>query len=165
MRDNGGEWMLWKRNPLSASNMGGVWERQIRNARPILTSWLKTIGTSLKDESLRTLLIEVEAIVNSRPLTKDLLSDVNSEKPLHPIHLVTLKSRAAMPPPGVFTAPDIYCCKHWRTVQHISNEFCSRWRIEVFATRQCRQKWNAIRRNCKVGDIVLLKDEIVGQWQ
>ena len=27
MRDNGGEWILWKQNPPSASNMGGVWER------------------------------------------------------------------------------------------------------------------------------------------
>ena len=165
MRDNSGEWMLWKRNPLSVSNMGGVWERQIRSARTILTSLLKTHGTSLNDESLHALLIEVEVIVNSRPLKTDLLSDDNSMVPLSPINLLTLKSGVVMPPPGVFTAPDIYCCKHWRTVQHISNEFCSRWGIEVFATRQCRQKWNTIRRNCKVGDIVLLKDEIVGQWQ
>ena len=27
MRDSVGEWMLWKRNPPSASNMGRVWER------------------------------------------------------------------------------------------------------------------------------------------
>ena len=63
MRDSGGEWMLWKLNPPSASNMGGVWERQIRSARTILTSLLKTHGTSLNDKSLRTLLIEVEVIV------------------------------------------------------------------------------------------------------
>ena len=37
LRDNSEEWMLWKRNPLSASNMGGVWEKQIRSARTILT--------------------------------------------------------------------------------------------------------------------------------
>ena len=68
MRDNGGEWMLWKRNPPSASNMGGVWERQI-SARTILTSLLKIHGTSLNDESLHTLLIEVKAFVNFHPMT------------------------------------------------------------------------------------------------
>ena len=78
--------------------------------------------------------------------------------PLSPINLLTLKSRVVMSPPGVFTAPDIYCCKHWGRVQHISNEFWSRWRKEVLATLQCWQKWNTIRRNCKVGDIVLLKE-------
>ena len=119
--NSGGEWMLWKRNPPSASNVGGVWERQIRSART------KTHGTSLNDESLRTLLIEVEAIVNSHPLTTDLLSDVNSMIPLSPMNLLTLKSRVVMPPPGVFTTPAIYCLKHWRRVQHTSNEFWSRW--------------------------------------
>ena len=43
-------------------------------------------------------------------------------------------------------------------MQHISNEFWSRWRREVLATLQCQQKWNAISRNYKVGDIVLLKE-------
>ena len=50
MRDNGVEWMLWKQNPPSASNMGRVWEKKIRSARTILTSFLKTHGTSLNDE-------------------------------------------------------------------------------------------------------------------
>ena len=110
------------------------------------------------DESLRTLLIDVEVIVNSRPFTTDLLSDVNSMIPLSPINLLTLKSRVLMPPIGGFTAPDIYCGKHWRRVQHISDEFWSRCRKEVLATLQCQQKLNTIRRNCKVGDIVLLKE-------
>ena len=62
--------------------MGGVWQRQIRSARTILTFLLKTHGTSLNDESLHSLLMEVEAIVNSHPLTTDLLSDVSSMIPL-----------------------------------------------------------------------------------
>ena len=35
MRDNGSEWMLWKQNPPSASNMAGVSESQIRSAKTI----------------------------------------------------------------------------------------------------------------------------------
>ena len=72
--------------------MGGVWERQIRSARTILISLLKIHGTSLNDESLQTLLIEVEAIVKSHPLKTDLLSGVNGMIPLNPINLLTLKS-------------------------------------------------------------------------
>ena len=30
LEENGGDWMVWKRNPWHASNMGGVWEQQIR---------------------------------------------------------------------------------------------------------------------------------------
>ena len=29
MRDNGGEWMLWKQNPPSASNMEGAWYNMV----------------------------------------------------------------------------------------------------------------------------------------
>ena len=36
----------WKRNPPSASNMGGVWERQIRSIRSILLSMFKTWNNS-----------------------------------------------------------------------------------------------------------------------
>ena len=81
------------------------------------------MSDSLGDKSLQTLLLEKEAIVNSCPLTTDLLSDVNSLIPLSPINLLTMKPKVVMPPPGVFSAPDMYSCKHWRRVQHISNEF------------------------------------------
>ena len=102
MQDNGGEWMSWKRNSTVASNMGGVWERQIKSARKILESLLKTHSASLSDKSLRALPVEVEAIVNSRPLTTDLLSDVNSLIPLSQINLLSMKSKVVMPLQGVF---------------------------------------------------------------
>ena len=65
-----------------------------------------------------------------------------------------------MLPPGVFTSADMYCRKHWRRVQHLSNEFWSRWRKEVLLTLQNRQKWNNKTRNCEIGDIVLVKDDM-----
>ena len=74
MQDNGGEWMFWKRNLSEVSNMGGMWDRQIRSVTKILGSLLKTHGASLNNKSLWTMLVEVEAIVNSCPLTTDLMS-------------------------------------------------------------------------------------------
>ena len=165
LKENGGEWMIWKRNPPLSSNMGGVWERQIWSARAILNSLLKTHGSSLSDESLQTLLVEVEAIINSRPLTTDVLSDVTSLAPLSPVNLLTMKSKVVMPPPGHFTSPDRYCRKQWRRVQHLLNEFWNRWRKEVLLTLQNRGKWNKQQRNCKVGDVVLLKEDAEhNQW-
>ena len=64
-----------------ASHMGGVWEHQIRSARTILEGLLKTHSHSLNDESLRTLMAEVELIINSRPLTVETISDSKSEIP------------------------------------------------------------------------------------
>ena len=111
----------------------------------------------LNDEALRTLLVEVEAVVNSRPLTVESLSDETTE-PLTPNHLLTMKSKVVLPPPGTFEEADIYCRKRWRTVQHLCNQFWDRWRKEYLATLQERQKWIQVKRNFEANDIVLVKD-------
>ena len=73
LKENDGEWMIWKRNPPLLTNMAGVSECQIHSTRAILNSLLKTRRSNLSDESLQTLLVEVEAIINACPLTTDVL--------------------------------------------------------------------------------------------
>ena len=154
----GCDWIVWEKNPPEASHMGGVWERQIRSVRTILTALMKEHSTHLNEESLRTFMVETEAIINSRPLTVDNLSDPDSPLPLSPIQLLTFKSNVVFPPPGKFERPDIYSRKHWRRVQYLANQFWSRWRTEYLSTLQARQKWTRKSRNFMVGDVVLVKD-------
>ena len=145
--------------------MRGFCERQIRSARSILNSLLKTHGSNLPEEALQTLVVEVEVIVNSRPLTTEVMNDVTSLPPLSPINLLTMKSRVVMPPTDSFTTPDRYSRKQWRRVQHVANKFWDRWRKEVLLTLQNREKWNNQKQNCHVGDIVLLRQEADwNQW-
>ncbi|XP_033110274.1 uncharacterized protein LOC117111460 [Anneissia japonica] len=153
------DWIGFKFNVPAASHMGGVWERQIRTVRSVLEPLLRETGTQLDDESFRTLLTEVQNIVNSRPLTTDNLSDHNSPEPLTPNHLLTLKSKILLPPPGIFQRPDLYSRQRWRRVQHLSNEFWYRWRREYFQTLQPRQKWTKPERNLHIGDVVIIKDD------
>ena len=166
LQSQGADWIEWKRNPPAASHMGGVWERQIRSVRAILSSLMKTHGHSLDDESLRTLMAEAEAIVNSRPLTVDGLCDPDSVQPLSPYQILTGKSKVTMGPPGVFQKADVYCRKRWRRVQHIANEFWTRWRREFLLALQKREKWVEFQRNFTVGDVVIIKNEDVrrNQW-
>ena len=65
MQASGGDWTTWKRNPSYGSHMGGVWERQIRSARSILSSLMQTDGRLLDEESLATLMAETEGFLNS----------------------------------------------------------------------------------------------------
>ena len=122
----------WVRNPATASNFGGVWERQIRSVRNIMAALMREHGHSLDDEALRTLMCETEAVVNNRPLTVDTLSDPLSPLPLTPSTLLTGKTKLALPPPGklMFQREDVYCKQRWRRVQHIANEFWTRWSKE-----------------------------------
>ena len=152
--------ITWKHNPPYSSNFGGVWERLIRSARSILDGLMLSHGHSLNDESFRTFLVEVEAIMNSRPLTTDGLSDPDNIQILSPANLLTMKSNVILPPPGTFQKEDLYCRRRWRRIQHLSNEFWSKWRKEYLQQLQTRTKWSTnTKREAKVGDVMLLKDE------
>ena len=146
--------------------MGGIWERQIRTTRSVLSSLLQQHGTQLDDEALRTLLTEAECVVNGRPLTTENLTDPLSPEPLTPNHLLTLKTQVVLPPPGMFESPDLYSRKRWRRVQFLANQFWLRWQKEYCDLLRSRQKWSETKRNIKEGDIVLVQDQNVArnQW-
>lgn len=150
--------IIWRFNPPAASHHGGVWERLIRSVRKVLSPMLTEYGDRLDDESLRTLLCEVEAIINSRPLTT-VSDDPNDMDALTPNHLLTMKTCVITPPPGEFQRNDVYLKKRWRRVQYLCNLFWSRWKREYLLTLQARQKWNQSKRNLNVGDVVLVVDE------
>ncbi|KAI5614222.1 hypothetical protein C0J50_3541, partial [Silurus asotus] len=149
----------FRMNAPHASHSGGVWERHIRTVRSVLRSTLALSSGRLNDASLRAFFYEAMAIVNSRPLTVDNLSDPHGLEPLTPNHLLTMKSVQALPPPGEFIREDMYGKKRWRHVQYLAEQFWSRWRKEYLANIALRQRWHAPRRNLQVGDIIILKGE------
>ena len=145
----------FKFNPPHASHMGGVWERMIRTARNVLSVLLKKQGGRIDTSGLRTLMYEVAAIINSRPLT--MVDD--EQNPLTPNMLLTMKTDIILSPPGEFEEADIYARKRWRTVQQLANHFWQRWKTEYIQTLQSRQKWVKNKPNLKLGSIVLIKNE------
>ena len=153
---NNCDWVEFKPNVPHASHMGGVWERQIRSVRNVLASLLESHRTQLDDESLRTFMVEAEAIVNCRPLAVNTINSSQSPEPLTPNHLLTMKSKEVMPPPGDFQRADLYLSKRWRCVQYLANEFWNRWKKEFLQSLQPRQKWIAVRRNLQVNDVVIV---------
>ena len=158
---SGTDWANWQKNPPGASQMGGIWDCQIRSARTILEALLKTHGSILNEENLRTLITEIEAIINSRPLTVEKLSDANSEMPLSPSQPLTMNTGVILPLSGTFSKPDIYSRRRWRRVQHIAGELWTRWRKEFLQTLEIRQKWNNQKSNFKVGEVVLLREDSI----
>ena len=116
MLDKGIEWRF---NPPGASNFGGAWERLIRSARATLEALLGQ--QTLTDELLMTLLCEVEAILNSRPLSV-VSSDHRDPRPLSPNDLLLLGG-GPVSPPGVFRSQDLYCNRRWIQCQYLADQF------------------------------------------
>ena len=106
----------WIFNPPAASHFGGVWERCIRTVRKVMKALLRQ--QVLDDESLNTLMCEVESIVNGRPITK-VSDDPRDLNALTPSHLLLLRAGTAMPP-GVFSKEENYTCRRCRQVQYLS---------------------------------------------
>ncbi|KAI4889889.1 hypothetical protein NFI96_023911, partial [Prochilodus magdalenae] len=118
MMQKGVQWIF---NPPAASHHGGIWERQIRTVKKVLSSVVRQ--QSLDDEGLQTLLCEVESIINGRPITTN-TDDPSDLEPLTPNHLLLLKTQPSIPP-GVFVKDDVYARRLWRQIQYMVDLF---WR-------------------------------------
>ena len=148
----------WYFNTPHASHMGGVWERQIRTIRRILTSLLNEHKDKVTDETIETLFCEVESMINSRPMTK-VSEDPMDEEVITPNQILMLNEARYNPKYyEEFQRSDMYR-RRWRAIQHIANKFWKRWVKEYIPLLQKRSKWTAEQENLKVGDVVLIYEE------
>ena len=142
--------------------MGGAWKRVIRSVRKIINALLKK--QAMDDEGIMTLICQVEAMLNARPLTKVSDDPLDMNAPV-PNHLLLLKSNESFPP-GVFKRNDQYSQRRWRQIQYMAEMFWKRWVKEYLPILQSRQKWHAVKRNVAEGDIVLVVKQNIprGDW-
>ena len=130
----------------------------IQSARRILNGLFANAPERLTSHSLHTLLYEVAAIINGRPLSVEALEDPSGPLPLTPSHILTGKSTELSPPPGVFQPPDVAVKQQWRRVQSLAEQFWRRWRQEYLSALQRRRKWIHPQRNLQPRDVVSRRD-------
>ena len=84
----------WTFNTPIASHFGGAWETMIRTIRKILTTI--SPGPVYSEDVIRTALIDIEAMINSQPLTPVIFHDVE-ERPLTPNDLLMTDANSIIP--------------------------------------------------------------------
>ena len=151
----------WHFNPPASSHQGGVWERAIRSVRRVLYSIIA--DRVLNNESLHTFIVEVERILNNRPITS-LSDDPRDSSPLT-TKMILNGAFDSDQPLGTFIKPDGYR-RSWKLVQSLADQFWSKWLKSYLPILQGRQKWFDVCRNLAVGDIVLIVNENCkrGNW-
>ena len=119
---------------------------------------------SLTEENLQTLVVEVEFLVNSRPLT-EVSSDPFDLAAITPNDLLILKPMDPLPP-GVFEPDPTRLRRGWKQVQSLANAFWRRWISDYLPTLSKRAKWAQPQRNLRVADLCLMQDNTVtrGHW-
>ena len=147
--------MTWATIPPRTPHFGGLWEAAIRSTKKHLR---RIVGTTiLSFEELYTILTQIEAMLNSRPLVPE-SDDANDFRALTPGHFLIGAPLNALPDKQYdISKPNPQ--KRWQLVQCLTNHFWTRWRQEYLTTLQQRKKWQNEERNLAKGDLVLMTDE------
>ena len=168
----------WKFIPCRAPWYGGYWERLIGLTKSAIK---KTLGRShVTLSSLQTIIVEIEAHLNNRPLTY-VSSDLNEPEPLTPSHLLYGRIIDTLPHSSV-TEEDILDeeyqqtgCKLHNTLSKkakaqamIIQHFWNRWKREYLTSLREVHKVNNVigKEGIKVGDVVVIHDDTPRlKWQ
>ena len=121
-------------------------------------------GTKLTFEEMTTVLTQIEACLNSRPLTP-LPEASDGIEVLTPGHFLIGRPLTALPEKSR-TPQSTSLVRRWYLCQTIVQHVWQRWSEEYLCQLQTFAKWNTPSPNLKVGDIVCLRGEQVAptQW-
>ncbi|XP_062538270.1 uncharacterized protein LOC134206557 [Armigeres subalbatus] len=145
----------WHFIPPSAPHFGGLWEAAVRSTKHHL---LRVIGESpVSPEDFTTLLTQVEACLNSRPLTP-LSDDPNDLEPLTPAHFLIGTSLLSIPEPELGSLPNNRL-NALQLIQKRLQDFWKRWRREYLCQLQSRNKRFKSGIQIEVGKLVVIKDD------
>lgn len=145
----------WHFNPPGAPHHGGLWEAAVKSTKYHLK---RCIGqTTLTYEEMSTLLCQVEACLNSRPLCR-LTNDPDDVDVLTPGHFLIGGPLRSVPEPNLLEK-NVNRLQRYQLVQHMYQSYWRRWSSEYLNVLQQRVKWRTEQPNIKIDDIVLLRDD------
>ena len=153
----------WHFIPEKAPHFGGLWEAAVKSFKIHLSRIVGSV--KLYFEEMMTVLTQIEACMNSRPLGT--LPDNNEDgiEMLTPGHFLIGRPLQAVPDDPQSAPLKISVLQRWHLCQCLVRHFWERWRNEyLVALRRC-PKWNQSSENLKIGDVVVKEDNLVTcQW-
>jgi hypothetical protein len=140
---------------------GGFWERLIQSTKRCLK---KILGrTSLTFEEMRTILVEVEATLNNRPLTYIYDDEDGISYPLTPSQLIYGRQINTSPNDRQFeiVSTQQSLTRKAKYQKRILSQFVKRWKREyLLSIREGSRVVNGREgQHVAVGDIVILKED------
>ncbi|KAL4148738.1 hypothetical protein QTP88_002906 [Uroleucon formosanum] len=147
--------MIWHFIPPRAPHFGGLWEAAVRSIKKHLNRNVALV--KLTYDEFYTLLVQIEACLNSRPLTP-LSTDPLDLSVLTPGHFLIGDSLVSLPESDISNLAHNLLSR-WQKVQNIARQIWRRWSDEYLSQLQERNKWDKSRGpSIKVGSMVILKD-------
>lgn len=142
--------------PPRTPHFGGLWEGAVKSAKNLLLGSVPDPST-LTYEELETVVIEIEAILNSRPITP-ISSNAADLTALTPGHFLIGEPLTAQVDSRA-TDPSRSLATRWRLVSEIKHTFWERWSTEYLHQLQEKHKWKITSPNIKEGELVIIKED------
>lgn len=152
----------WRFIPAHAPHFGGLWEGGVKATKFHMR---RVIGThTLSFEELNTVLTQIEAVLNSRPISAA-SNDPEDFETLTPGHFLIGRPLTTFPEPAYVEQRS--WAQRWHMIQSLVQHFWSRWRQEYLHQLQQRTKWTKPQTNLDVGELVLVREdnETPLQWK
>lgn len=141
--------------PPYSPHFNGLAEAAVRSTKHHLRRLLELVHFTY--EELATLLVQIEAILNSRPLVP-LSTDPLDYSALTPSHFLIGRSLMSVPHPQVLDAK-IGRLERYQRVEHLKQQFWQRFNLEYVSLLQQRTKWLCSTGRLDVGTLVLVRDK------
>jgi hypothetical protein len=149
------EGIEWRFNPPAAPHFGGLWESAVKSTKHHLSRMMGEAKLTLSE--LNTLLCQIEACLNSRPITP-LSSDPSDVEALTPAHFL-IGGAITLPPEPDLSGENTGYLRRWKYVQLLMQTFWRRWQLEYLPQLQVRGKWVTKTKPLQIDNIVIIKDE------
>ncbi|GFU93927.1 integrase catalytic domain-containing protein [Trichonephila clavipes] len=145
----------WKFLPPRAPNFGGLWEAGVKSFKFYLKRVVGNIR--LTYEEFLTVIIQIEGMLNSRPLVP-LSSDLDDLNVLTPSHFLIGRSITSIVEPDL-TNLNENRLDNWQKITKIIQLIWKRWSVDYLNSLQQRNKWHFEKKNAKIGDMVIIKED------
>lgn len=150
------EGIEWHFSPPLTPHFGGVWEAAVKSLKHHMKRTLR--DTLFSFEEMCTYLSEIEAILNSRPLTP-MSADPNDFQALTPGHFLIGQSFTSIPAYDV-SSINANRLSSWQHVQKTRQDLWKRWSAEYLTEMNVRSKWHTGQPEIvKKNSLVVLRDD------
>nr|XP_042909547.1 uncharacterized protein LOC122271644 [Parasteatoda tepidariorum] len=151
------EGIEWNFIPPKSPHFGGLWEAGVKSVKHHLK---RAVGKfHFTYEEMETIVIQIEGILNSRPLCP-LSGDNDSFDVLTPGHFLIGRPITSIVEPNLTDLNDNRLSR-WQKTTKVVQLIWEKWKSDYLNTLQARSKWMVTKNDLKIGQMVLVKEDFL----